>query len=96
MRKRPTHERAQGILDALSERIEAQTFRPFADLPHVTAIVGAFHRAAGMIEADLDWHCKLGPAKVVCELRALRWLVRNHEQTRAIAEESERARRGKP
>lgn len=76
-------ERARRILDRLDARLEGQTFGDGADAPHAVALVGAFHRAAGNLERDLD-QPSTSIAFVGAMLRALRSTVRTHANVVAM------------
>lgn len=77
MKPRAFQARAERIIDALSIRIELQTFRAGADAPRAVAAVGAFHAAAGRLERDVQ-RPTCNRATVATLMRALRNMVRVH------------------
>jgi hypothetical protein len=78
MKPRALTERAQRVLDKLSERIDQQAMRAGADAPHVVAIVGAFHSYAGRFEQRLEGLPMLTVSDCAAELHVLLRSVRTH------------------
>lgn len=86
MKPRSLPERLARVLGRLDARLEGQTLKPGADSPHCTAVVGAFHQAAGQLERRADaWPCpavlhvvRERAAYYAAELRVLRRVVEAH------------------
>lgn len=71
----PFSDRAQSIIDRLSERIDSQALRLGADAPHCVSTVGTFHAAAGRLERELqDGEPRPGSVRAARMIGALRWL----------------------
>lgn len=70
-------DRAQRIIDRLSDRIDAQAMRKGADSPHLVATVGVFHRAAGDFERQLE-RMPFDRDSILYAVRTLRRIVRAH------------------
>lgn len=77
MKPRAFLTRARRVIDAIDARLERQTFAKGADEPHLVSLVGAFHRAAGGLEGDLD-KPTTSRATVCAMVRVLRRLVTSH------------------
>lgn len=75
MKPRPFLERAQRIIDALSERIDAQAMRPGADAPHCVSVVGVFHTYAGNLERAIE---RMRVVNLPSHVRTLRRIVETH------------------
>lgn len=83
-RARSIPERVRAVLDALTERIDAEALGVGADAPHLVATVGSFHAAAGHLERRLERRPYLTATDAAIVLRQLRRVVAAHATMRRL------------
>lgn len=83
-RARSIPERVRRCIDRLYERLESETLQPHADAVPLTTIVGAYHKATGLLEERLDRRPLFTAHDAAREVRVLRAVVRTHALLRKL------------